>query len=98
MSHILVNAYLAEIDRLKKVSGKTTEQVVREAFKDPLKAWSKSAGLIFVAELEHETGLRSKAYPDGTVLHELRVPLGFDDLSGHALPGRRLPAIAGRGM
>jgi hypothetical protein len=29
MSHILVNAYLAEIDRLKKVSGKTTEQVVR---------------------------------------------------------------------
>ena len=77
MSHILVNAYLAEIDRLKKVSFKTTDQVVREAFKDPLKAWSNSAGLIFVADLEHETGLRSKVYPDGTVLHGLRVPLGF---------------------
>ena len=77
MSHILVNAYLAEIDRLKRVSGKTTEQVVREAFKDLLKAWSKSAGLIFVAELEHETAFRTKVYPDGTILHDIRVPLGF---------------------
>lgn len=51
MSHILVNAYLAEIDRLKKVSGKSTEQVVREAFKDLFKAWSKSAGLHFVVKI-----------------------------------------------
>ncbi len=34
MSRQLINAYLNEIDRLKKFSGTTTEGVISEAFKD----------------------------------------------------------------
>lgn len=41
MSQILINEYLADLDRLKKVSGTRRETVVREAFKDltPLGYW-----------------------------------------------------------
>jgi hypothetical protein len=77
MSEILINAYLAEIDRLRRITGRSTEQIVREAFKDLLKDWSKARGLSFVAELEYETAFRTRVVPDGTVLHDLRVPLGF---------------------
>jgi hypothetical protein len=42
VSHQLINQYLAELDRLKRVSGVTTESVVREAFKDLLKTWGSS--------------------------------------------------------
>ncbi len=59
------------------MTGRTTEQIVREAFKDLLKEWSKRLGLSFVAELEYQTAFKTKVYPDGTVLHDLRVPLGF---------------------
>jgi hypothetical protein len=77
MSVLQINDYLREIDRLRQVAGRSNEQIVREAFKDLLKAWSRQNGLSFVAELEYVTSLRTKVYPDGTVLHDLRVPLGF---------------------
>ncbi len=32
MSQVLINEYLAELDRLKKASGSTRETIVREAF------------------------------------------------------------------
>ena len=73
----MINGYLAEIDRLRRVTGRTTEQIVREAFKDLLKHWSKARGLSFVAELDYQTAFKSTVRPDGTVLHDLRVPLGF---------------------
>jgi hypothetical protein len=50
VSQILINAYLTEIDRLRRVSGTNTEQVIREAFKDLLKDWSRQKDLVFVAE------------------------------------------------
>ena len=34
MSQVLINQYLAELDRLKKIGGTHRESVVREAFKD----------------------------------------------------------------
>ena len=37
MSRLLINDYLAEIDRLRRYSGSSTEKVVSEAFKDLLK-------------------------------------------------------------
>lgn len=43
MSLQLVQQFLNELDRLKKFSGSLNEQVVREAFKDLLKAWSRQA-------------------------------------------------------
>jgi len=77
MSKLLIQNYLSEIDQLIKISGTTTEQVIREAFKDLLKNWAKSADLFFVPELVYDTSMKTKVYPDGTVLHDLRVPLGF---------------------
>ncbi len=77
MSKRLINSYLAEIDRLRKFSGTSTEQVIREAFKDLLKSWAKSNDLIFIPELLFSTKLGTKVYPDGTILHDVRVPLGY---------------------
>lgn len=77
MSQRLINSYLSEIDRLKKFSGTSTEQVIREAFKDLLKNWAKANDLIFIPELLYETKLKTKVYPDGTILHDVRVPLGY---------------------
>lgn len=77
MSQRLINSYLAEIDRLKKYSGTSTEQVIREAFKDLLKNWAKANDLIFIPELLYVTKLNTNVYPDGTVLHDVRVPLGY---------------------
>lgn len=73
----LVQQFLNDLDRLKKLSGSLNEQTVREAFKDLLKAWARQTDLLFVAELEYATGQKTKVYPDGTILHDLRVPLGF---------------------
>lgn len=77
MSQILINAYLSEIDRLKRVSGTSTEQVIREAFKDLLKAWSRQNDLVFLAEHSLGTTQKTSVRPDGTILHDLRVPLGY---------------------
>jgi hypothetical protein len=77
VSQRLINTYMAEIDRLKKFSGTSTEQVIREAFKDLLKAWAKAQTLVFIPELLYETNLGTKVYADGTILHDVRVPLGY---------------------
>jgi len=77
MSQQLVQQFLNDLDRIKKYSGSINEQTVREAFKDLLKAWAKQNDLLFVAELEYETSQKTRVYPDGTILHGLRVPLGF---------------------
>ena len=45
MSQVLINNYLAELDRIKKASGSLRESVVREAFKDLLKAWGRQQDL-----------------------------------------------------
>ena len=71
-----INSYLSDIDRLRKFGGKSNEQVIRGAFQDLLKQWSKDSGLVFVPELLYETPRKTKVYPDGTILHDVRVPLG----------------------
>ena len=63
MSQVFITQYLAELDRLRKVSGSGRETIVREAFKDLLKAWGRTQDLTFVAE-----------YP---LLHSIRTPLGW---------------------
>lgn len=77
MSQILINAYLSELDRIKRISGSLSEQVIREAFKDLLKAWSRQQGLVFLAEHGMASNQKTSIRPDGTILHELRVPLGY---------------------
>jgi predicted helicase len=96
MSRLLISEYLAEIDRLRAVSGSTTEAIISEAFKDLLKRWAKGQGLAFLAQSPVETGMKARVVPDGTILHEIRVPLGYweakdtaDDLDAEIEKKRR---------
>ena len=77
VSQLLINTYLADLDRLRRVSGANRESVVREAFKDLLKAWGRSHSLQFIPEHEYITPAKDRRYIDGALLHDLRVPFGY---------------------
>lgn len=77
MSQQLINRYLADLDTLKRVSGAKRETVIREAFKDLLKAWGRSHNLHFIPEHEYITPTKERRYIDGALLHGLRVPFGY---------------------
>ncbi|HET7413144.1 MAG TPA: type ISP restriction/modification enzyme, partial [Pararhizobium sp.] len=77
MSQLLIQQYLNEIDRLRKFSGVVNEQVLRRAFARLLDAWASAQKLVFLEEYPFETSLKTTVYPDGTVLHDIRVPLGW---------------------
>lgn len=47
MAQILINEYLEQLGVIKKVSGRSRETIVREAFKDLLKAWRGQISRIF---------------------------------------------------
>ncbi|MCC5978510.1 MAG: hypothetical protein JJU21_10640 [Salinarimonas sp.] len=42
MSQMLIQNYLAELDRLRRISGTNSELVIREAFKDLLKGYARA--------------------------------------------------------
>ena len=77
MSQLLINDYLSQLDFIKKISGSQRETIVREAFKDLLKAWGKQQGLVFLAEYPLKTATKTSISVDGALLHELRMPLGY---------------------
>ena len=77
MSQVLINQYLADLDRLKKVGGTHRESVVREAFKDLLKGWGKQHDLVFIPEYKLDSATKDTRFVDGALLHELRVPFGY---------------------
>ena len=77
MSQLLINDYLSQLDLIKKISGSQRETIVREAFKDLLKAWGKQQGLVFLAEYPLKTATKTSISVDGALLHELRMPLGY---------------------
>ena len=77
MSRQLINEYRAELDRLRQISGSRRESVLREAFKDLLKRWGRSNDLTFTSQHEIITARGNRIYPDGALLHALRVPFGY---------------------
>ncbi|MEQ1556123.1 MAG: DNA methyltransferase, partial [Gallionella sp.] len=77
MSQLLINDYLKQLDLIKKISGSRRETIVREAFKDLLKAWGKQQALVFIAEYPLKTATKTNIMLDGALLHELRMPLGY---------------------
>ena len=77
VSQLLIQHYLNDLQTLRRVSGTSRESVVREAFKTLLKDWGKSRDLIFIPEYEYQTLHKTRVYPDGALLHALRVPLGY---------------------
>jgi hypothetical protein len=52
VSQLLIQRYLNELETLRRISGTSREQVVREAFKTLLKDWGKSRDLVFIPEYE----------------------------------------------
>jgi hypothetical protein len=76
MSQTLINQYLNQLASLKKVSGSLRESVLREAFKDLLKAWGRQHDLTFIPEYALDTLTKEKRYVDGALLYSLRVPFG----------------------
>lgn len=50
MSQTLIGNYLSDLAQLRQVSGSRRESVLREAFKDLLKAWGRQHDLMFVPE------------------------------------------------
>ena len=77
MSQLLINTYLNELATLKRVSGTNRETVLREAFKDLLKAWGKANNLVFIAEHPMTTNFKTNISVDGALMHDLRVPFGY---------------------
>ena len=92
--------------------GTSREGVVSEAFRTLLKDWGKTRDLIFIPQYEYQTLQKTRVYPDGALLHSLRVPLGYweakdeeDDLvaeiekkfrKGYPQDNRRRPVAAQR--
>lgn len=62
---------------IRRASGSQRETIVREAFKDLLKAWGRQQGLVFLAEYPVKTATKTNIALDGALLHELRMPLGY---------------------
>ncbi len=77
MSRQLINEYRAELDRLRAVTGSRREGVLSEAFKNLLWRWGRSQDLTFTAQHEITTKQGNRIYPDGAMLHALRVPFGY---------------------
>jgi predicted helicase len=77
VGQLLIQGYFNEISRLKKFSGTETEGVISEAFKDLLKAWARRENLIFISQFEFLSPQKNRIRPDGTILHDLRVPFGY---------------------
>lgn len=77
MSQLLINDYLKQLDIIRKVSGSQRETIMREAFKDLLKAWGRQHDLVFLAEYPLKTATKTNINVDGALLHELRMPMGY---------------------
>lgn len=73
MSQVLINDYLKQLDIIKKASGSSRETIVREAFKDLLKAWCKQHDLTFIAEYPLKTATKTNLTGDGALLHNWRA-------------------------
>lgn len=77
MSHLAISKYLNELSDLRKVSGSARETVVREAFKDLLKAMGRARELVFIPEHHIATSGKTYISVDGALLYDVRLPFGY---------------------
>ena len=59
MSQVLINQYLAKLDRIKKIGGSDRECSVRTAFERLLGDWGGQRGLILIAEHRHDSATKT---------------------------------------
>jgi hypothetical protein len=69
MSQLLIHQFCTELKKLKAFSGTNRETVVREAFKDLLKALAKQHDLVFIPEFAFQTPAKEDRKVDGALLH-----------------------------
>ena len=69
MSRLLIQHYLAELSKLRQVSGSDREGVVSEAFMDLLKGWGRAHDLTFVPQYEIQSPAKERRYVDGALLY-----------------------------
>ena len=79
MSRVQVQDYLARIDQLRRVSDASNEVIVSQAFARLPEDWANDQKLIFVQQHTFETPQKTLVRPDGVVLHDIRVPMGWWD-------------------
>jgi hypothetical protein len=90
MSQILINDYLKQLDLIKRASGSQRETIVREAFKDLLKAWGRQHDLVFLAEYPLKTATKTNIAVDGALLARAAHAAGLLGGQGRRRrPGRR---------
>ncbi|MCQ8184762.1 hypothetical protein [Parvularcula maris] len=77
MSVQRVQGFLNELSRLRQMAGHVNEQTIRPAFRDLLRDWCRSEELHLLEEHPHTTAKNRTVYPDGTIVHDLRVPHGY---------------------
>lgn len=70
------------LESYSEASGALTEGVISEAFKGLLKAWAKADGLVFINQYPMQSSLKKPIRPDGAILHDVRVPLGYWEAKG----------------
>ena len=75
MSIQYINAYHAELENLRKVSGSRNESELRDAFQTCLKKYCANRDLTLIAE--HPDADNRKARPDGTIKDAMRLPWGY---------------------
>ncbi|WP_424946115.1 type ISP restriction/modification enzyme [Candidatus Spongiihabitans sp.] len=75
MSIQFINAYHAELENLRKVSGSRNESELRDAFQTCLKKYCANRDLTLIAE--HPDADNRKARPDGTIKDKMRLPWGY---------------------
>ena len=87
MSQLLINQYLGELDRLKKVGETHRESVVREAFKDLLKGWGRQHDLVFIPEYKLDSATNDTRFVDGALyVNPGSVGLAYDRFDSDPVP------------
>lgn len=77
MSLHFIQHYLNNLSDLRKASGSGREGIVSEAFKDLLKGYAKSRGLIFIPQYELPRQDGARRIVDGALVYDLRVTFGY---------------------
>ena len=68
-----IEEYRRRLEETVRVGGSLNESSIRDAFKECLRKYCEQAGLSFIPELPHRSGV----IPDGTVKNELRLTHGY---------------------
>jgi len=77
MSQLLIQQYLNDLAKLRKVSGSSREGVVSEAFKDLLKGYARQHGLTFISQYKIITTAKENRYLDGALMYANGLPFGY---------------------